>query len=63
MDEETRERLQGMSPEEQAKRFHELRKKLGLAEPISIAGGRKPAEASLEKHEEYQLLKQRLGYS
>ena len=61
MDEKTKKRLEEMSLDEQKARFHELRKQL-VAEPTSIVGWRKPSEASLEKHEEYQFLKQRLGY-
>jgi len=62
MDEQVKKRLEGMSAEEQKARFHELRKQLGIAEPTSIAGGRKPHEASLEEHEEYQFLRRRLGH-
>jgi hypothetical protein len=62
MDEKTKKRLEEMSLEEQKVRFHELRKHLGVAEPTSIVGWRKPSEASLEEHEEYQFLKRRLGY-
>jgi hypothetical protein len=63
MNEQTKKRLEGMSAEEQEVRFHELRKLLGIAEPTSIAGGRKAPVASLEEHEEYQFLRKRLGYS
>lgn len=62
MDEQTKKRLEEMTFEEQEARFLELRKRLGLAEPTSIAGGRKPPVASLEEHEEYQFLRRRLGH-
>jgi hypothetical protein len=62
MDEETKKHLEEMSLEEQKARFHELRKRLGVAEPTSIVGWRKPLEASFEEYEEYQFLKRRLGY-
>jgi hypothetical protein len=55
-------RVERMSPEERATRFQELREKLGMAEPRSISGGKKPTEGSLDEHEEYQCLKQFLGY-
>lgn len=60
MDERTKKRLEGMTLEEHKARFQELRKRLGIAEPTSVAGGRKPA--SLEEHEEYQFLRRRLGH-
>ena len=63
MDRKTKKHLEEMSLEEQKARFHELRKLLGIAEPTSIAGGRKAPVASLEEHEEYQFLRKRLGYS
>jgi hypothetical protein len=62
MDEETKKHLEEMSLEEQKARFHELRKRLGVAEPTSIVGWRKPLVASLEEREEYQFLKHHLGY-
>ena len=62
MDEKTKKRLEEMSLEEQKARFQELRKQI-VAEPTSIVGWRKPPVASLGEHEEYQFLKQRLGYS
>jgi len=61
MEEDTKRRLGEMSLEEQEKRFHELRKKLGLVEPMSISGGKPPLVASLAEHEEYQFLKKVLG--
>ena len=61
MDEQTKKRLEKMTLEEQETRFQELRKRLGIAEPTSIAGGQKPS-ASLEEHEEYQFLRRRLGH-
>ena len=60
MDEERKNILRGMSPEQQKARLDELRQTLGIAEPISIAGGGTPVEASLEEHEEYQFLKRLL---
>jgi hypothetical protein len=63
MDEETKKLLQKMSTEEREKRFRELRQKMGLARPVSISGGRtKPPETTLEENEEYQFLKNLLGY-
>ena len=62
MDQKIKNRLEGMSVEEQKVRFYELRKQL-VAEPTSIVGWRKPLAASLGEHEEYRFLKQRLGYS
>jgi hypothetical protein len=63
LDEATKKRLDELAPDEQTARFHESRKKLGLAEPTSISGGRQPTEASLEEYEEYQFLKKLLGYA
>ena len=62
MDEKTKKHLEEMTLEEQKARLRELRKRLGVAEPTSIVGWRRPLEASLEEHEEYQFLKHRLGY-
>jgi hypothetical protein len=62
MDEERKKILLGMSEEERTARFDELRQKLGTAQPVSIAGGGTPLEASLDEHEEYLLLKKLLGY-
>jgi hypothetical protein len=56
MDPEITKRLERMTPEEQTARFHELRGKLGIAEPIPLSVG-EAVEASLEEHEEYGLLK------
>lgn len=61
MDEQTKKRLEQMTREEQEARFSELRIRLGIAEPTSIAGWRKPA-ASIEEREEYQFLRRRLGH-
>ncbi len=63
MDEAKKKLLSEMASEAQKKRFDELRQRLGITEPASIVGGRAPAETSFEEHEEYQFLKQLLGYS
>lgn len=57
MNEETKKRLVEMPQEKRQERFETLRKKLGIAAPESIAGGKTPLEASLDEHEEYQFLK------
>jgi hypothetical protein len=63
MHETKKKLLSEMTSEAQTERFNELRHRLGLTEPASIAGGKVPVEASFEEHEEYQFLKKLLGYS
>jgi hypothetical protein len=62
MNEEVKKRLKGMPREQQQRRYRELREKLGITNPRSIAGGRAPLESELEDHEEYQCLAELLGY-
>ena len=62
MNEEVKKRLKGMPREQQQRRYQELREKLGITNPRSIAGGRAPSENTLEDHEEYQCLAELLGY-
>jgi hypothetical protein len=45
-----------------AKRFAELRDRLGLADPQSIAGGGKPPGSSSEELEEYYSIKGLVGF-
>jgi hypothetical protein len=62
MDEETKRAWGSASQEHRERRFNELRERLGLANPQSIAGGDRPPEGSDEDLEEYEFLKKLLGY-
>ena len=62
MNEEVKKRLSGMPRDQQQRRYQELREKLGITNPRSIAGGRPPSENILEDLEEYRCLAELLGY-
>lgn len=62
MNEEGKKRWKGMPRDQQQRRYQELRQKLGITNPRSIAAGRAPSENTLEDHEEYQYLAELLGY-
>jgi hypothetical protein len=62
MDEGAKQRLAGMPREQQQRRYCELREKLGIANPQSLAGGKVPSGDSIEDHEEYRFLAELLGY-
>jgi hypothetical protein len=60
--EEIEKRAMEMTREQREIRFRELRQKLNIANPELLAGGQRPEGASLEDHEEHQLLAELLGH-
>lgn len=61
MEKKITERLEKLTHDELERRFQELRKKLGLANPKPLDCGSAP-ESSLDEFEEYEALKKKLGY-
>jgi hypothetical protein len=56
-------RLQGMSREQKEERFQELQLRLNIVpEPDVIPRGGEPLEVSLEETEEWEWLRNDLGY-
>lgn len=62
MDRQLKERLEKLTHQQQEQRFQYLRQKQGLADPHPLDGGAAP-EVTFEETEEYQALKEMLGFA